>query len=510
MDIHVAFLNCSGQASVGDIYYLTNRNETGRWDSTIVGQGYDYLDMVIDKNDKLHISYYNPPSIGGIVYQSKEIDGNWGTPELIESNWQGVQMEGMGTGIAVDKKGEPHIIYAGQTDNDNTEDIKYAYKNNGQWHITTIEKGTGMSTHSSIGIDNLNHVHVCYYSMKQNKLIYAVKLDSGWTREVISSKGKWWNDIAIANDGTAHICYTDDDDRNQIYYASSRVEIDADLDGVPNKNEQGENGDDPVYDGNGDGIPDFQQKNVTSFHTSDGKYYVTLACDDSLLLSDVSSGDVPSIYDVPPNFDFPFGAFHFTILGLSYGDSTTVDLILPEGTIIDKYYKYGSTLLDNKDHWYEFMYDGETGAVINDNIVTLHLVDGLRGDNDLTINGIIFEPGLPAVIVTDVKNDESKLPDKYALYQNYPNPFNPTTTIKYSIPTHSSSSTLIKGNKDAVLVSLKIFDLLGRKIATLVNKKQFPGIYSVTFNASGLPSGVYFYKLSINNYIKTKRMLLLK
>ncbi len=88
-------------------------------------------------------------------------------------------------------------------------------------------------------------------------------------------------------------------------------------------------------------------------------------------------------------------------------------------------------------------------------------------------------------------------PNSYNLAQNYPNPFNPTTTIKYSIPE--------SGN-----VSLKVFDILGNEVASLVNEEKTPGVYSVTFDASQLSSGVYFYKIQAGSYVETKKMLLLK
>ena len=94
------------------------------------------------------------------------------------------------------------------------------------------------------------------------------------------------------------------------------------------------------------------------------------------------------------------------------------------------------------------------------------------------------------------------LPSGYKLYQNYPNPFNPTTKIKYSIP--SVGTSLMK------FVQLKVYDILGREVTTLVNKQQQPGNYEVEFNASNLSSGVYFYQLSTENIHLTKKLLLLK
>jgi hypothetical protein len=85
----------------------------------------------------------------------------------------------------------------------------------------------------------------------------------------------------------------------------------------------------------------------------------------------------------------------------------------------------------------------------------------------------------------------------YSLSQNYPNPFNPTTTISYSI-------------KENDLVQLKVYDILGREVAVLVNEDQKSGSYQITFNASNLPSGIYFYKLTSGNFTETKKLILLK
>ena len=104
-------------------------------------------------------------------------------------------------------------------------------------------------------------------------------------------------------------------------------------------------------------------------------------------------------------------------------------------------------------------------------------------------------------ILTSVERDES-FPQKFTLSQNYPNPFNPTTTIKYSIPSVGTARELS--------VQLKVYDILGREIATLVNKKQSPGRYAVDFNASSLSTGIYYYRLKASNFIQTKKMILLK
>ena len=93
--------------------------------------------------------------------------------------------------------------------------------------------------------------------------------------------------------------------------------------------------------------------------------------------------------------------------------------------------------------------------------------------------------------------DRVNRPLQFLLSQNFPNPFNPITTIKYSITEMSK-------------VSLTIYNLLGEKVATLVNEEKVAGNYSVEFNAASLPSGVYFYRLQAGDFISTKKMILMK
>ncbi|MCW8961519.1 MAG: T9SS type A sorting domain-containing protein [Ignavibacteriaceae bacterium] len=88
-------------------------------------------------------------------------------------------------------------------------------------------------------------------------------------------------------------------------------------------------------------------------------------------------------------------------------------------------------------------------------------------------------------------------PIDFVLFQNYPNPFNPTTKINFQIPELS-------------FVTLKIYDVLGNEIATLVNEEKVGGSYEVEFNATGLPSGIYFYQLTVSENITIKKMVLLK
>ncbi|HKJ81496.1 MAG TPA: T9SS type A sorting domain-containing protein [Ignavibacteriaceae bacterium] len=99
--------------------------------------------------------------------------------------------------------------------------------------------------------------------------------------------------------------------------------------------------------------------------------------------------------------------------------------------------------------------------------------------------------------VTDVPNANNTIPDNFNLEQNYPNPFNPTTIINFSIPKLS-------------LVTIKVYDILGNEIATLVNEEKPAGTYEITWNAANLPSGIYFYRMDAGSFISTKKLILLK
>jgi hypothetical protein len=110
-----------------------------------------------------------------------------------------------------------------------------------------------------------------------------------------------------------------------------------------------------------------------------------------------------------------------------------------------------------------------------------------------------------------IKNiSDNTVPLKF-LINNYPNPFNPSTKIKFSVP---QVRLLFGGSSPNVvgvdLVQLKVYDIMGREVQTLVNEKLNPGTYEVTFDGSALTSGVYFYRLFVNGFSETKKMLLVK
>ena len=137
--------------------------------------------------------------------------------------------------------------------------------------------------------------------------------------------------------------------------------------------------------------------------------------------------------------------------------------------------------LDKLGLKYEFLaYNGNhTNQLYNRFQISLAFLDSVMQATTTAVGDVVLHPTI------------------YNLSQNYPNPFNPTTTIKYSIPKQS-------------LVTLKIYDILGRQITTLVNEEKPAGNYKIKYDASSLASGVYFYRLQAGNFVQTKKMILLR
>jgi hypothetical protein len=116
--------------------------------------------------------------------------------------------------------------------------------------------------------------------------------------------------------------------------------------------------------------------------------------------------------------------------------------------------------------------------------------------NDMGVYGGPHRSDLPE-ITTSVDEDITSEPDGFMLFQNYPNPFNPGTSLQYAIGSQQ-------------FVTLKIYDVLGNEVATLVNEEKTVGIYEINFDASGLSSGIYFYTMRAGKFSESKKMILLR
>ena len=157
-----------------------------------------------------------------------------------------------------------------------------------------------------------------------------------------------------------------------------------------------------------------------------------------------------------------------------------------------------------------------THAQINSNVSSGTVILPNIGDTNFVLTKRPISPADTfyfttnrSYIIADIVN-ENILPEKFELFQNYPNPFNPATTIRFSLtPSLSLGERVSEGR---VRAKLKVFDILGREIAVLVNEELSPGTYNVSFNTQQyrMASGVYFYSLEAGEFIQTKKMILLK
>ena len=131
---------------------------------------------------------------------------------------------------------------------------------------------------------------------------------------------------------------------------------------------------------------------------------------------------------------------------------------------------------------------------------SVYAVD-VDGDGDIDVLSASQEDNKIAwyenLLITGIVTNSNEIPSEFRLSQNYPNPFNPSTIIRFSMPEES-------------FVTIKVFNTLGEEITTLINENIIAGDYEVEFDASKLPSGIYFYKLQSESFIEAKKMVLLR
>jgi hypothetical protein len=211
-------------------------------------------------------------------------------------------------------------------------------------------------------------------------------------------------------DGTQDNLDTDDDndgvlDVDDAFPLDDTETLDTDEDGTGNNADTDDDNDGisdvteaagpNSGDANNDGTLDSLQNNVASVKEYNAQGYVVLETPTGTVLSSCQVAENPSPGDAPVDVNFDYGFFGFTISGIAVGGSTTLTMTLPSGVIVDTYYRHGKTPDNQVNHWYEFLYDGETGAEINNNVITFHFVDALRGDDILTQDSMVIDLGGP-------------------------------------------------------------------------------------------------------------------
>ena len=206
-----------------------------------------------------------------------------------------------------------------------------------------------------------------------------------------------------------------------------------------------------------------------------------------------------------------FFEFHMIDRGLMYQPFGKVTIRYPQVNLTFKSNECEWLLLDNKTATLtgtgKINNQGNYGymLVANDQPDKLRIVIWDKNDGDKIVYDNLNPQSIHGAIVMhnriiltkDCEEDLLTVPVEFALEQNYPNPFNPSTTINYSIP-------------EAGNVEMKVYDILGNEVVTLVNEPKAPGNYSAEFNATSLASGMYIYTLRTNSFVETKKMMLMK
>jgi hypothetical protein len=154
----------------------------------------------------------------------------------------------------------------------------------------------------------------------------------------------------------------------------------------------------------------------------------------------------------------------------------------------ENYSNGGLFLTEDDGKTWKKLFDGPVNSLTSDNSKPRNIYMG---------TGYGITKFLDTLTATSLNDNYNNLPLNYSLSQNYPNPFNATTVIKYTMPT-------------AGFVTLKIYDMLGKEISTVINSHKYAGEHSITYTASDLASGVYLYRLQINDFISSKKFILLK
>lgn len=204
--------------------------------------------------------------------------------------------------------------------------------------------------------------------------------------------------------------------------------------------------------------------------------------------SDINSATMLNGFNLFPNEFLTTGYSR----SFSIGDEIQKDSVisvsetvtLPAGTfsncllISESHINNLGTVVFRENHYYAY----GVGMVKNERTIP---------SNDAHIDELM------SYVITGVEENNNSIPPRYLLSQNYPNPFNPSTKIQYSISSQQN-------------VTLKVYDVLGKEVATLVNDEKPAGTYEVFFNGSNLSSGVYFYKLQSGSFVETRKLTLLK
>ncbi|RCK71604.1 MAG: hypothetical protein IGBAC_1575 [Ignavibacteriae bacterium] len=531
--------------SSGLVQYFNNK--TGDWSSPeTLSMAYNSISMDVDTSGYAHLVTYNINA--GPIYITNSPNGVWQQPELVEQGWIGGQKEMMSLDIAVDKSKNVHVSYVGKYINN--EDYKYAVRINGNWQNYFVDECGYMGGYNCITVDKNNTPYIMYVSPNNNNLYFAKKEGDIFNRYLIETNFSDYTidrfDIDVDPSNNIHIVYYYD---SKLYYGTNAAYTvnygggdensggyffaNSTTGGSGAPSQPTYNWVDPVSSGH-NVITNWTEGNADdgyfgpidlpflfSFYSfiydkiyinSNGYLsftngYSETASDISIPFIDEPNGilaacamDLNLDTNLHPESKIYYGGdankfiitYYHAYAKISPNDYITFQIILyPNGNILYQYNNLEST-------------SPLPDAIANDALIGIENETGTKGIcyRNNGAGGPIFSSPLAIMfglntLTLPVNENPKQIPSNFVLHQNYPNPFNPNTTIKFEIPktTH---------------VTLKIYNILGQEVAELVNEEKKPGVYNVNWNASGFPSGTYFYRLKTTDFTYTKKIILLR
>jgi len=226
-ELHLTYLESDYPAR-----WMEMHTAGGTWSKPVSfgDHGYNCLDMTLDKDDNQHVSLYNLV-YGPLAYLHKPAGGEWSVPEMVDPEWGGGQLEGLVTSIYTDSEMNPYISYVGSENHDSHQHTRYAWKKNGIWHNTLVDRGQFQSGGNKIVIDQDGAVHLAYsyfheelYKLKDVR--YATNITGKWIKQTLGSQVDAINvDMGVDRNNYAHVVYGGhtQDYTQYIYYNKVKI-----------------------------------------------------------------------------------------------------------------------------------------------------------------------------------------------------------------------------------------------------------------------------------------------
>lgn len=278
------------------------------------------------------------------------------------------------------------------------------------------------------------------------------------------------------------------------YVVDPIVAPDSDSDGISDLEERGPDGYQIHFDGNNDETADWKQSNVASFHSYRKQQYLTLSSvspqREIVPLLNVVPTEVPP--NQPNGYDFPYDMVEFSLAFPSGISSGMVQLYAHGSAAFDTYVNYGGLPSAANPVFYGFNLMENTGATIDERIITLHFADGLRGDHDLLANGSMITLGGPGRAPEGL--DEPWL---YNRIKIYPNPVDHYIDIRF----------LAQVSEHA---TLSLFDVLGKQIAVLFDAMAPPGENALRYTTKDLQPGIYYCRFQYGQTTEVIKVMVVR